>query len=121
MADESEKSAVGAWFASLGESAKNELAKRALDHLANGLVDDLEEALLGKKGAADEILAKEGAEESAIDKLRREARGQAPGPTPPQSSPAPPTKTKTGPPTAAEREAKARAELAELKKKMGKG
>jgi len=53
--------------------AAAETAKRTVSKVANELLDDLEEFLLGRKGAAEEILRKE-AGVDALDRVR-EAHG----------------------------------------------
>jgi hypothetical protein len=108
------KSTLGDLWDSLTGKAKAELAKKVVESAANSVLDDLEKALLGKEGAADEILARDASQGDALDRIRREALAErAPG-KPPVEPPRPAA------PTAADREAKARAELEELKKKLKK-
>lgn len=117
MSDE-KKSTLGDLWDSLTGKAKAELAKKVVESAANSVLDDLEKALLGKEGAADEILARDASQGDALDRIRREALAErAPG------AKAGTEARPTSPPpaaTAADREAKARAELEELKKKLKK-
>lgn len=92
---------------------QTEAAKKAVGQLADAALDDLETALLGKKGAADEILAKDPGDVDPLDRIRQQVlqdRGPAPAAAPKM----------TAAEIAADREARARVELAELKRKMGK-
>jgi hypothetical protein len=98
----------------LRAKAEAELARRAFEaavEKAGGeVLDDLETALLGKPGAADELLKKDAGEADPLEAARkRYGVGEA--------AAARPTREQE----AADREARARIELAELKKKLGKG
>ena len=102
----------------LKRRAAEEAAKRAFDKAADGVLDDLETALLGKPGASSEIL---GHEVDPLEKLRAQ-HGLGPATStksaPATSAPAPSTTPAADAREA--REAKARADLAELKRKLGK-
>lgn len=78
----------------------------AVEKAGDAILDDLESALLGHKGAADDVLRKDDGSNDPLEAARR-AYGLDPGSAPPSPSPD-------------DREARARAELAELKRKMGK-
>jgi hypothetical protein len=82
-------------------------AKEAVSKAGDAMLDDLETALLGKKGAADEVLKSEG-DVDALERARK-AYGLDGGKAAP-----------TAKELEKDREDRARAELAELKKKMGK-
>lgn len=100
---------VSEWFSALFGRASSAATKKAVEtaveRAGDALADDLELALLGKKGAADEIAAK--GEPADPLELARQKYGVGPASSAPVDD-------------AAAREAKARAELAELKKKLGK-
>jgi hypothetical protein len=103
-------------MAGLRSKAEAEVAKRALQKAADGALDSLEAALLGKKGAADEILANDKGD--GLDVVRatvaaqKEASERAKGDAQ--------ERNKRAEDEAVDREARARLELAELKRKMGK-
>lgn len=56
----------------LQDKAAKEVAKRTVERTANRLLDGLEEFLLGKKGAAEEILEQEQQRGSALDRVREQ-------------------------------------------------
>lgn len=90
------------------DAAADKALKQARDAAAkagDAMLDDLETALLGKKGAADEVLRSEG-DVDALERARKAYGLDANAPTAKE--------------IAQEREDRARVELAELKKKMGK-
>ncbi len=94
------------WLEQLKQRGEKEIAERALEKFGNSLADDLEKALLGKVGAADD-LAKE-PEVDPLDRLRA-AMGEK---RPAESKPALPSAPPIDP------EAKARLELEELKRNL---
>ena len=81
-------------------------AREAAAKAGDAMLDDLEVALLGKKGAADEVLRSEG----DVDALERARKAYDL-----DGKPAPTAKE-----IAKDREDRARVELAEMKKKLGK-
>lgn len=92
------------------DAAADKALKQAKDAAAkagDAILDDLETALLGKKGAADEVLKTEG-DVDALERARK-AYGMDGAQQPP-----------TAQAIAKDREDRARVELAEMKKKMGK-
>ncbi len=80
-------------------------AKDAATKAGDAMLDDLETALLGKKGAADEVLKAEG-DVDALERARKAYGMDAKAPTAKE--------------IAQDREDRARVELAEMKKKLGK-
>jgi len=68
MADDEDKGLIE----KMQEKAAREVAKRTVERTANRFLDELEEFLLGKKGAAEEILEKEKQQGSALDRIRRQ-------------------------------------------------
>lgn len=90
-------------------------AKAAAAKAGDAMLDDLETALLGKKGASDEILGKE----SDVDPL---ARARAAYGLDGKDAPAPAVEERLAASRkeSSDREERARAELAELKRKLGK-
>ena len=81
-------------------------AKEAAARAGDAMLDDLETALLGKKGAAEDIAKAEG-DVDALERARK-AYGMDGAAVP------------TAKELAKDREDRARVELAEMKKKMGK-
>ncbi len=68
MADDEDKGTIE----KLQDKAAREVARRTLERGANRFLDELEEFLLGKKGAAEEILEQERERGSGLDRVRRE-------------------------------------------------
>lgn len=97
--------------AKLQARAAAEAAKRMVSAFADEALDDLERALLGKEGAADEILARD---QDPLDRLRAQYGTDEP------TADAPGDRLERIRQEAADREARARVELEALKKKLGK-
>jgi hypothetical protein len=91
------------WLASIRARAAAEVARRSLEALGDSIADDLEKLLL-PDGAPPEETG------DALDRLRRQHGLDSSPKNAPSSKPAPPEDAL----------ARAKAELAEMKKKLGK-